>query len=342
MSILIGGKQAFYPVQMPDQVKNIRDLLPYIQCMGFKELTRESMHDLSVGWVDARASHDSELFSNHIMGPYHVFGVRIDTFKFSKAQIQPVFDRMVSSDYGPNKILTRQEKLELTNNVLRYLRSNSVPQTKLEYVVFDYLSSMIYILSTAESVISKVLTLLDNTFHTINDVKTGIKWDTLDRPCSHILAAGMPNGVLGKPIHVIFTEWLRSRAHTNPDFACGEESWVVILDRTINFNGNGAVVTIKSDTNLDDNMFVQDIIDSSGIELRKLQFQLLANHHSWVFTIPVTTMHPVAIAYTGAIVSNRSIEELICDRLDTLFLFRKYMEMTVNAFVVYYKPTLGA
>lgn len=338
MSILLRGKQAYYPILMPDQVKKIQDLLSYIKPMGFCELSKDSLHDLSVGWVDAIATHDTDNFENHIMGPYHVFGVRIDNFKFSKNQIQPLFDRIRNRDYDPGTPLTRQDKLEITNAVLRHLRSNSIPQTKLEYVVFDYLSGLIYILSTSESVISKVIALLERTFESVKCVDSNVSWLGLPEPSSVILTKGID--AAGKHYNTIFVNWLKDRSHSDPDFRTGDDSWVIVADRTVNFTCNGTAVTLKSDTCLDSNSFAQTILDESGIEFKKLQFQLIHNDKSWIFTLPVNSMHPTSIEYTGAPVTG-SVEEVIEERISNVILFKKYFDMTITIFTKYYKDAVG-
>lgn len=326
---LLKGNINLCQMDMPeDLVKFSGNFTDKFRAHGFQELTNKIPQNISTGWVDPLDLSDSEEFPNIRMESYFVVGVRIDAFKFSQAQIKPIFDRLVKEKSLVGLSLSRQTKLELKEAAFNQLRGKSAPASRIEYVVFDFVNKQITILSKVKSVVSKITTLLTETFMDVcrfenepvaNFFKDFVEGELPDLPAD---CCGL---------------WLFRKAREGFTFFSTDflemniEATLILADAVKFKNQFGTDFSIKYKPQGND-ITLEEFFESENT-WKNIKLEIIQNNVSWEFNLDIETTDISTIKIHADSPVSTAISERIADRLNNLFILPFLLKSLGSAMV---------
>jgi recombination associated protein RdgC len=168
---VLKGNITFVKLYVRGEVKgDLGWMLARITARGFKPLTPEDEDDVGVGWVPVERPYDDEVsFGNEsvLFGGYLNLGMRLDRWKFPGALVKAKMaaaERDYKQKTGKERI-SKAEKTELKDAVLKKLRRDGVPVTTLADFSWSLETGELRLFTKSRATLEHFFELFEKTFN---------------------------------------------------------------------------------------------------------------------------------------------------------------------------------
>jgi class 3 adenylate cyclase len=153
--------------EMPESLHQV--FMARLRTRAFRALAPEDEDTLSAGWVPIERPYDEEIvFRNDgvFFGNYLNLAMRLDAWKFPSALVKAKMvaaERQWKQKTGRER-LSRAEKVELRDVVVRKLRRDGVPVTKIADFSWDTESGAVRFFGRSKTLLEHFHELFEKTF----------------------------------------------------------------------------------------------------------------------------------------------------------------------------------